>query len=254
MRKKFLGLTQKGRNKHIFTIERKKMLSQDTMFSALEAYRAARTNLMYLPIADHCRRIVLTSAICGEGKTLNSINLAIVMAQSGQRVLLIDADMRKPRIAQMFDVHPEGGLSEFLAGMDQTPKIIPSGRDNLWIMSSGKIPPNPAELLASPRMDELFEAINEKFDYVLLDTPPLNVVTDASVLTGHVHGFLIVVKAEYSDIHSIQESVMILEQLGATIYGFILGDVDLKVRGYGKRYSTYEKYHKSSRDEKYSYK
>lgn len=226
----------------VLQVERLRMLSEHTPFAVAEAYKAARTNLMYLPISDSCRRIAMTSAFASEGKTTNTINLAISIAQNGQRILLIDADMRKPRLARMFGVNEGSGLSEFLAGLSREPNIIPSGRENLSLLTSGKIPANPAELLASPKMDELLQVLEDRFEYILIDTPPVNVVTDASLLTKRVHGFLLSVLAEESAIPGLKDAVLKLEQLEATIYGFILGNVNLKTNGYSRRYGRYGRY------------
>lgn len=228
--------------------DRRLILGDQSPFALSEAYRKARTNMMYLPIDDGCQKVAVTSSLPAEGKTLCSVNLAIVLAQSGKRVLLVDADMRKPRVERLLDLTPPGGagLSEYLAGMTEGPTIVPAGRNGLDVLASGKIPPNPAELLSSPRVQQLFDGLKERYDHILLDTPPVSVVTDATVLSSRINGYLMVARAGYSDLEVMKTSVQALEQVGATIHGFVLTELEPKSGryGYGKygRYGRYDAY------------
>ncbi|MEA4973469.1 Tyrosine-protein kinase YwqD [bioreactor metagenome] len=234
---------------------KQKMLGKKSSFAAVEAYKSTRTNLMFIGDGEGCKKIVFTSTFVGEGKTTNCINLAITLAQNGQKVLLIDADMRRPTAKGVFEINTKVGLSEILAGLatwenetEEEPYIYRSKRRNLFVLHSGHIPPNPAELLASKQMKNLLEKCEKEFDYIIIDTPPISVVTDAAVLANVVNGYVIVVRAGVTPKDSLSESVLRLEQLGANIIGFILNDVDPKTSLYKHSSGRYKygssKYHK----------
>lgn len=237
---------------------RQKMLGKKSSFAAVEAYKSTRTNLLFIGDGEGCKKIVFTSTFVGEGKTTNCTNLAITLAQNGQRVLLIDADMRRPTAKGVFDINTKVGLSEILAGLatwenetEEEPYIFRTKRRNLFVLHSGHIPPNPAELLASKQMKNLLEKCEKEYDYIIIDTPPISVVTDAAVLANIVNGYVIVVRAGVTPKESLSESVLRLEQLGANIIGFILNDVDPKKSLY--RYSSSRYKYGNSKYHRYGY-
>jgi capsular exopolysaccharide synthesis family protein len=163
--------------------------------SVSEAYRALRTALL-LSSAEELKAVAITSAGSGEGKTATSTNLAIVMAQLGRRILLIDGDLRKPRLHEVFRVSNRAGLVNVLAGgEDPSTSIAPSGISGLHVLPSGPIPPNPSELLASERMAELLKRARSRFDFVLIDTPPVLAVTDATVIGAITDGVILCLRA-----------------------------------------------------------
>lgn len=225
-------------------ILRQQLIGDGSPFAVAEAYKAARTNLMFMRAGDGCQKIVITSPLAGEGKSINCINLGIALAQSGQRVLLVDADMRRSVVRRVFSAGTGDGLSELLAGVVDRGKlndfIIRTDRENLSILPAGHMPPNPAELLASKQMGNLLGVLSERYDYILIDTPPVSVVTDAVVLSRIADGFLLVVRVGETPIDSLKSSVSQLERVGAHIIGFLLNDVNGK-KG-GRKYGKYGKY------------
>ncbi|MEG2678747.1 MAG: CpsD/CapB family tyrosine-protein kinase [Oscillospiraceae bacterium] len=237
---------------------KRSLLDKHGNFAATEAYKAARTNLLFTRVADGCQILAFTSTFQREGKTVTCCNLAMSVAENGQKVLLIDADMRRPQIANMFDIPNKSGLSECLAGMlvlDEKGKprdmpYVQTKYPNLAIIPSGHIPPNPAELLASERMKVLLEVASQHFDYIFIDAPPVSVVTDAAVLANVVHGYVLVVRAGMTPMESLRSVVLKMEQFGAHILGFVLNDLDAKSGSYkysGYSYNKY-KYHQGYRN------
>ena len=220
-----------------------RLIDEDTPFPIREAYKALYTNVRYLNIEGKCKKIVVTSAVPGEGKTTLSINLAITLAQNleEKRVLLIDADMRRPRIASTLNIDPQTrGLSEFLAGLDNDPNFEYIAQHKLMVLTAGGQNANPTKLIGSDRMRKLLDACEEEFDYVIIDTPPVTVVTDAILFNTNVSGYIIATRSEYSNANKLSECVNSLEQVGAEIFGIVLSDV--RVKKAGGRYSKYSRY------------
>lgn len=218
------------------------IVDDDTPFAIREAYRALYTNILYLNIEDKCKKIAVTSAVSGEGKTSVSTNLAITLAMNleGKRVLLIDADMRQPTVAKMLSIEQKRhGLSEYLAGIDEDPNFDYIPQYKLMVLTSGSRNVNPTKLIGSDRMKKLIEACEEEFDYVIIDTPPVNVVTDANLLNGNVNGYVIATMAEHSNINGVSECISKLEHIGAEIFGIVLSGV--KSKGYQGKYSKYNR-------------
>ena len=216
------------------------IVDNETPFAIKEAYRALYTNVLYLNIEDKCRKIAITSAIAAEGKTTLALNLAITLAQNleGKRILLIDADMRKPRVSERLSLNTNShGLSEYLAGIDDDPHFDYIPQYKLMVLCSGSQNVNPTKLIGSEKMRKLIEACEDEFDYVIIDTPPINVVTDALLLNKSVNGYIISTRAEHSNLNGVSECVSKLEQVGAEIFGIVLTDVKLK--GYNSKYSKY---------------
>jgi capsular exopolysaccharide synthesis family protein len=167
-------------------LDSKRILSKDTPFAVREAYRTLYTNILYLPIDSACKTFAVTSAFPGEGKTSISINLAYSIATNSvdSRILIIDADMRSPRVCDLLAIKKRGvhGLSEYLAGIDAEPNIISTIHDNLFLLPAGAESVNTPGLLCSKRMASLMELCKGKFDYIIFDTPPVNIVSDAILL------------------------------------------------------------------------
>ena len=149
--------------------------------------------------------------------------------------MLIDADMRNPTVHRMFSIPVKNGLSEILAGLTDNITVSRTDVENLSILTAGKIPPNPTELLSSARMDKLLDFVKAHYDCVFIDTPPINLVTDSTAFATKATGYILVVKSETTDIQEVRASVNSLEQIEANIVGFILNDVNAT----GKRYSSY---------------
>ena len=227
-----------------------RLLAEETPFSISESFKTLRTNLMYVALKDNqCPVFAVTSGFAGAGKSLVIANVAVSFAHLGKKVLLIDGDMRCPVQNKVFDLPADQhGLSEALAGVDENPFetcVIKNAYETLDVMTCGRIPPNPSELLASERMQSLLTAAKEKYDYVFMDLPPLLETADASVLTSLVSSYIVVARAGYSKIDAISEVINKLLATRANIAGFVLNDVNAKGSyGYYSHYSNYNKYGK----------
>jgi len=230
------------------------VLTKDTPFAVVEAYKAARTNFMFLLSDSGKKEVVFSSAISEEGKTTSCINLAITFAQTGSRILIIDADMRKPRVHRLLKIPSTPGLSDRLGNLTKQECIYATSFENVFVLPAGTIPPNPAELLASDAMKRLLSELNESYDYIFFDTPPIDVVTDAAVLASRLHGLILVTRQGYSRKEIMQSAVAALEQAGVTILGILLNDVNMdKYSGryrYSGRYYNYGRYSYSNNDQK----
>lgn len=219
--------------------DQKKILCTDSSFAVKEAYNAIRTNLLFTQQGEKCPIFVVTSPTANNGKTINSINLAVSFAQMGKRTLLIDSDMRNPTIHRMFSIPVKNGLSEILAGLTDNISVSKTDIENLSVLTAGKIPPNPAELLSSARMDKLLDFVKDHYDCVFVDTPPINLVTDSTVFAQKVTGYILVIKTDTTNTHDVKTMVNSLQQIDANILGFVLNDVNSEKKKY---YSYYRRY------------
>jgi capsular exopolysaccharide synthesis family protein len=203
-----------------------------------EAFRALRTNILFSAADGGPKSIVVTSTGPSEGKTMVAGNVAIGLAQTGQRVLLIDADMRRPRAHELFNTPVEPGLSNLLVGASKPSEVVrPSGVENLWIMPAGKMPPNPAELLGSKRFADLTSSLDGHFDCVVIDTPPVLAVTDSAVVAHRASGVLFVIAADTTSRQAAQTALDQLEHAHAKFLGAVLNRVDVERNSY--YYSRY---------------
>ena len=229
------------------------LLGDKMHFDAKEAYKLLRTNIMFcLPGNTTCKTIGITSAIRGEGKSTASINLAYTFAVTGAEVLLIDMDMRRPTISKQLGIESKVGLSDYLIGNANLREIIRSTDkyDNWDIMLSGSIPPAPSELIGSEAMVELMDKLKKHYDFIIIDLPPVNIVSDALVAKDILDGYVLAVRQDFSDKHSLGDCIRQLDFLNANILGFVMTDADAKARytsKYGKKYSRYSR-------RKYNYK
>ncbi len=218
------------------------LINDNTAFHVKEAYKAMRTNLMFSATEPGCKVIGVTSAAPGEGKSTTVINLAITFSQTGNRVLLIDADMRRPNIKRILNAKESMGLSDVLARLaDMGDVITPSEHNGLDILFSGNVPPNPVELLASEAMDTLIEELKPGYDYIFIDTPPINVVTDATVITRLLDGIIIIAREGVSRKDEVGEAINKLKFVNAKILGLVLNDKVYQSKG-GRYYSHYGRY------------
>lgn len=206
-----------------------------------EAYRALRTNITFASV-DHSNQVlVLTSALAGDGKTTTASNLAVTLAQQGVRTLLIDADLRKGVLHTLFEVKREPGLTQILVGQASAAssvQVIPLGEEgqSLSLLTSGRLPPNPAELLGSERMRNLLEELRQQFDMIVFDTPPLTMVTDAAVLGTLADSTILVARAGKTDKRALHHAAAQLYHLRVNVSGTIVNDFDAKQAGYGYAY------------------
>ena len=193
---------------------------------AAESYRTLRTNIQYSSFDKKYKVIVVTSSEAGEGKSTTSGNLALCLAQDDKKVILIDCDLRKPSIHKKFKVSNLVGLSDVIIGKADFKTAISKYNDNLTLLTSGKIPPNPSEMLSSKAMKNLLEVLKEKFDYVIIDTPPVQAVTDSQILSTKADGTILVVRSENTKRDAVHNAINLLKKVNANIIGTVLNGVD----------------------------
>jgi capsular exopolysaccharide synthesis family protein len=212
-----------------------------------ESYRALRTSLLLSNLGTPPKVIMVTSARPQEGKTTTSINTAIVLAQKGVRVLLIDADLRRPSVHKTLGMGPRSGLSNVLTGSATLEHAITRSPilSNLFILPAGTPPPNPAELLASSNMRDLLIDLRDKYDHIVIDTPPTLSVTDAVVLSQRMDAIILVIRSSQTTKQALRRSRDILMQVNAKITGVLLNAVDLTSPDYYYYYEYQGKYHDS---------
>lgn len=205
-----------------------------------ECTRAIRTNLLFMSPDRPFKRLLVTSSGPQEGKSTTAINLGIAMAQSGNRVLLVDTDMRRPRLHKAFGVSNERGVSSVVVGEGKLEDAIKSTEiPGLFVMPCGPVPPNPAELLHTKAFGDILAQLGERFDRVILDTPPVGAVADAVVLSTQVDGVVLVLKAGKTNKDLAKRTVRALRDVKANIYGAVLNDVNLESSKYGDYYYGY---------------
>lgn len=210
---------------------------------AVESYRTLRTNVQFLGLERDVRVVQITSALPGEGKTTTATNLAVVIAQTGNSVVLVDGDLRKPRVHRVFGIDGTFGLTDNLVGeaVDMTVQTV---NDHLAVIVSGRVPPNPSEMLSGRRMDAFIDELKGRYDYVIVDSAPTLAVSDSVALSRHVDGVLIVVQAGRASLPQLRQTVAALEQVSAPILGVVLNkanpkrtnDDDGSSYGYGYQY------------------
>jgi capsular exopolysaccharide synthesis family protein len=194
-----------------------------------ESFRQLRTNLQFANVSDKAKTVLITSSLPGEGKSTTATNLAIALAQAGQSVCLVDADLRRPMISEYLGLDRSAGLTTALVGRaDINDLLQPWGDDSLYVLTSGQIPPNPSELLGSADMKELILRLEEAFDTVVVDAPPLLPVTDAAVLSQHVGGVVVIVGSQKLRQQDLKKSIGALEMVGSNILGIVLNRLPVK--------------------------
>lgn len=200
-------------------------IDSDRLFSVKEAYKTLRTNIMLSVIKQGCKKIIISSAIPGEGKTTTASNIAISMSQIDKKVLLIDADLRKPKVHKAMKLPNSPGLTNILSGLVEKDKGINHVAENLDVICAGITVPNPSEMLASDVMTEFLAKAEAEYDYIIIDTPPLNVVSDALPLIKQSDGVLLIVKPYHTNHIELQKAIKSLEFIEAKIIGFVMNQV-----------------------------
>ncbi|ARU53028.1 chromosome partitioning protein [Cellulosimicrobium cellulans] len=208
-----------------------------------EAFRRLRTNLQFLELGPAARTYLMTSALPGEGKTTTSINLAITLADAGQRVVLVDADLRRPSIARYLGVEGSVGLTTILIGKVSIEDAVqPWGNGNLDVIASGQIPPNPSELLGAAPMAQLLDRLRAEYDVIVIDSPPLLPVTDAAVLAKGVGGAIVVVGAGTVHRNQLETALSALGTVGVAPLGIVVNRVPVRGPGAGAYEYAYREY------------
>lgn len=206
-----------------------------------EAYRRLRTNISFMGLGGERRTsFVITSSVPEEGKTQTAVSLARVLAQAGETVLLIDADLRRPQVAKRMQLDSELGLTDVLTRRGTLADLAIPASTNLWVLPAGTIPPNPSELLGSDAMRKLLTLTEREFDYVIIDTPPVLPVTDAVIVASQTGGAIVVSRANIARRSQVESAIGLLEAGHATTLGVVLNDANLKSRS--DRYGYYSEY------------
>ena len=222
--------------------ERRNILSQDSDFFMRESYKALRTNVTFALAGQEGSKVMaVTSAMQAEGKSITAVNLAISFAELDQRVLLVDCDLRRPKLARLLSQRVDTGLSNVLVRPQLLESAIRPAAAGMDVLFSGDIPPNPSELLGSARMRALLEGLRDRYDCIILDTPPVNMVTDACVLAPVCDGVLFVVRADCSERGPVLHALEQMEYAKARMLGFVLNGTG-EGEGYGYRKYGYRKY------------
>lgn len=210
----------KGGKKHEAVVDKAKLAM------VKESYKAIRTNIILSVVKEGCKKIVIAGDVAGVGKTTTAANLATSLAQTDKRVLLIDADLRKPNIYDTMNFANNPGLTNILTGLSTFEEVVnETAYPNLQVICAGILVPNPAELLACGEMVQFIEMIEEKYDYILFDTPPINVVADALPLIQISDGAVMVVRQNYSTYPNIDNAMQRIKLINGKVLGFIFNDV-----------------------------
>lgn len=225
---------------------KKEIITQSDPKSPIsEVFRALRTNLQFMNRAAECQTILITSTVQAEGKSWVSANLATAFAQTGSKTLIIDADMRKPRQHKIFQIANVPGLSNYLSGINDVGKrqnvvaldcIKDTGIDNLYLLPSGNIPPNPSELLMSDKTIELIDEVTKNFDVVIFDGAPCLLVTDSTIISRLVDNTVLVTSYKYTKIDDLKEAKKRIKRVGGNIAGVILNRVEISNKKYENKY------------------
>lgn len=224
-----MNKNDKKQDQNGFMSTRRQILNKNSSFAVQEAYKTLRTNVRFFLQGKGCKRICITSAAAGEGKSITLLNLAISFAEAGQKVLLIDADLRRPALARLLMEKATSGLSNVLAGLSSTEEAVHKDvYPNLDIILSGDVPPNPSELLGGGKMEELIERMSREYDYILVDTPPVNVVSDACIVANLLDGVLLLTRQGSSKRDGVKRAVANLQLTGAKLLGFVLNGAALE--------------------------
>jgi capsular exopolysaccharide synthesis family protein len=220
--------------------------------SAAEAYRQLRTSVLLSSAGHPCKLVLVTSSQPREGKTTTAVNTAISLAQTGASTLIIDCDMRKPRVHQLLNVSNHMGVSLYLSGQNEDLSVLIQSHQipNLSVMTCGPVPPNPAELLGSDQMRRLLTELSNRYDHVVIDTPPVVSFADPVILSTMVDGVILVVRGGFSSRGIVLRSRQILGEVGAKIYGVVLNDADMKSSDSYYYYSSYYNSYYRKNDEK----
>lgn len=233
--------TDKSAANNEFAFESAHMLGKNMSFAASEAYKTLRTNLMFsFSGEEECRVVGLTSSFRGEGKSVTSLNLAYTLAEQKKKVLLIEGDMRLPTLARRLGFSASPGLSNLLVGLNTVTDAIQQftvpmedgEQITLDVVVSGDIPPNPSELLGSSRMQSLLKMLRSRYEYVLIDLPPVMAVTDATVTSKIVDGMIIIVRNNHAVRDALAETIRQLKLVNCNILGFVFNSAGDPSSGY----------------------
>lgn len=222
-------------------ITHRSKVGKELDFASREAYNLLRTNISFAFPDQKGGRVIGVSSSCPqEGKSMTSINLAYSLAESGKHVLLIDGDMRRPSVCTTLELPMEPGLSDVLSGgIEETPIHTSVLHENLDVLLSGRIPPNPSELIGSHGMENLLNLLKEKYDYIILDIPPVMSVSDPIVVSRYIGGMIIVVRHEKTGKRELAETIRQLEYADVKVLGFVYNRFGQRKRKKSRKNSKY---------------
>ena len=226
---------------------------QKSQAPSAESFRILRTNLQFAAVARSLHRLLVTSALPGEGKSDICANLAVAIAQTGRRVVVIDADLHRPRQHRIFGLVNNIGLTTALLDDESPPEhyVQRTSLPTLGVLTTGPLPPNAAELLGSQRMHDLLDRLQTQTDLILVDTPPTTVLADAALLSGHVDSVLLVVQVGKTSREVVKRAVATLQQVDSDVLGVVLNFMPVKSSGYYYSHYSYQHkyYHRDSGSE-----
>ncbi len=231
--------------------ENEKTLHKNLEFIASEQYRLLRANIQFtIPEGEACPIIGVTSSVRGEGKSTTAVNLSYVFAEKGHKVLLIDGDLRIPSVAKKMKIESKPGLTDLLLGLGASINSWKSTiHPNWYILPSGEIPPNPSELLGSRRMENVLGTLKEHFDYIIIDLPPINIVSDAMSIADLITGMIVVIREDYTSKRDLERCFRQIELSNVKVLGCVMNESDSS----GSSYSKYGKYKKYKKYKYYKY-
>lgn len=218
------------------------MFGPNLNFATTEAYKLLRTNVMFSFADDGEGHVIgISSSVQAEGKSSTASNLAYMLAESGSRTILVEADLRKPTLGQKLNIPRVPGISNLLVSREDYKGVVQhcSLAPNMDVVTSGEIPPNPSELLASARMEELIQQLKKDYDYIVMDLPPVNVVSDTLAISKFLDGIVMVVRSCLSDQHMLSEAMRQLDMVNVRVLGFVYRNTDAVSKRYGKNYGKY---------------
>ena len=247
--KNIFGKRDKANRRHLLPpTDDQKTLHKNLEFTAVEQYKLLRTNLSFLlPENKGCKIIGVSSSIRGEGKSTTAVNLSYVLAESGNRVILLDGDLRIPSVAKKMKIKSTPGLTDLLKGDDvDLEQFRTKHLDTWYIMPSGVLPPNPSELLGSKRMEATLQTLSKHYDYIVVDLPPINIVSDALAISQYIDGIIVVIREDYTEKKELENCIRQLRLSNVKVLGCVMNETKEGKGYYSKyRYKRYYRYYKT---------
>ena len=214
-------------------LNRQRLINANSTFDVVESYKEIRTNIVFSMAKKGCKVIAISSSVAGEGKSTTCFNTAITFAETKSKILVMDCDLRRPNINKLLDIDNSKGLSNVLVGEESVESVIKKTEyPCVDVITRGVIPPNPAELISSEAMEGVVDKLRDKYDYILVDTPPVYLVTDTMLITKYVDGVIMVVRQNFVERKILQDCVNKLKFADAKLIGFIFNDVDMSKQRY----------------------